>query len=138
MYGVFSPRHIVRKLDGKVLLDIRLPKTPSQNPYLIFPTPDVLRGTAKVAQVPRKAPPAAATPTPRRANGVPDIAGYWGPKRAAGAPAAFGFGAGKPTVDLGKVDYAVVRTLASALAIPLPEDATEAQPPAVARPGTGL
>lgn len=105
VYGVYTPRHIVRKLDGKVILDIRLAKTPTQNPYLVFPTPDVLRGTAKVAQEERRV--TAAASTPRRTNGVPDLAGYWGPKRAAGAaPAAFG-GPAKPTVDLGKVDYAV-------------------------------
>jgi hypothetical protein len=106
VYGVFTPRHIVRKLDGKLILDIRLAKTPSQNPYVAFPAPELLRGAAKVAQEQRRAPATASTPTPRRANGVPDIAGYWGPKRADGA-AAFGFGPAKPTVDLGKVDYAV-------------------------------
>jgi hypothetical protein len=106
VYGVFTPRRIVRKLDGKVMSDIRLPQTPTQNPYVVFPTPDVLRGTAKVAHEERRAPTSAAS-TPRRANGVTDLAGYWQPRPQGGGPPAAVFGPAKPTVDLGKVDYAV-------------------------------
>lgn len=102
VYGVFTPRRIVRKLDGRVILDVRLPPTPTQNPYVVFPTPDVLRGTGKVAQEERRAPTSSAS-TPRRANGVPDLSGYWEPKRT--APPVFG--PATPTVDLGKVDFAV-------------------------------
>jgi hypothetical protein len=105
VYGVFTPRHIIRKLDGKEILDVRLQQTPTQNPYVVFPTPDVLRGTAKVAQQDRRAAISTAS-TPKRANGVPDLSGYWQPKRA-GGPAPAAFGPAKPTVDLGKVDFAV-------------------------------
>lgn len=106
IYGVYTPRHIVRRLDETVLLDIRLPQTPTQNPYVVFPTPDVLRGTAiEVAHAEGEAPTSTAA-TPRRGNGVPNLSGYWRPKRTN----SLGLGRVgdlEPSLDLGQVDYAV-------------------------------
>ncbi len=109
-HGVYSPRHIVRKLNGKTLLDIRVPKTPQQNPYVLFPSPDVLAGKVKQAQIFDEPNPTFSDPnaaTPRRADGKPDLAGYWG-NRPQGQPAlGIGSTAIKPSIELDNVAFQV-------------------------------
>ena len=107
-HGVMSPRRVVRKLNGKALLDIRVPKTPKQNPYVLFPPPDVLRGKVRQPEVFANPNPTftdANAQPPRRADGKPDLSGYWGPRPGGGGGG--GGGARRPSIDLENVAYSV-------------------------------
>jgi hypothetical protein len=110
-HGVMSPRHIVRKLNGRPLLDIRIPKTPKQNPYVLFPEPDVLRGKVRQPEILENPNPTFSDPNaqpPRRADGRPDLSGYW----QTGGPADLAallrtFGPLEPSLKLDDVAFSV-------------------------------
>lgn len=110
-HGVMTPRHIVRKLNGRTLLDIRVTKTPKQNPYVLFPEPDVLLGKVRQVELLDDPSPAFTDPnaaTPRRADGKPDLSGYWGNRPRPG-PAGPGMGstAISASVELDNVAFQV-------------------------------
>ena len=109
-HGVYSPRHILRKLNGKVLLDIRVPKTPQENPYVLFPTPDVLAGKVRQTELFEDPTPTFTdpnAPTPRRPDGHPDLAGYWGRRPMGEAPLTLGSTSIKPSITLDNVAFSV-------------------------------
>jgi hypothetical protein len=46
LYGVFAPAHITFKLGNKVVLDLAVTEFHS-NPYVVFPTPELLARAAQ-------------------------------------------------------------------------------------------
>ena len=47
---VMFPAHIVRKRNGTVVLDLTVTKVDANNPYVVFPVPDVVEKAPKVAR----------------------------------------------------------------------------------------
>jgi hypothetical protein len=83
---VMFPRHIVQKRDGATVLDLTISKTNTYNPYVVMPVPEnvgaqTANGAAQTAGGRGAgAGPAQAQnmPTPRMADGHPDLNGAWG------------------------------------------------------------
>ena len=89
---VMFPRHVVQKRGGVTLLDLTVERTNTYNPYVVVPVPANV--TAAFPSAPAAASgiaaapagqrgggagtPAANVPTPRTADGHPDLNGRWG------------------------------------------------------------
>ena len=97
---VFFPRRVTQKRNGTTVLDLTTQRTNTYNPYVVMPVPANIKAAAGVAAPPLAIPaapqgrgggagPAAANaPTPRTADGHPDLNGRWG----GGAGGAIGTG----------------------------------------------
>ena len=97
---VFFPRRVTQKRNGTTVLDLTTQRTNTYNPYVVMPVPANIKAAAGVAAPPPAIPaapqgrgggagPAAANaPTPRTADGHPDLNGRWG----GGAGGAIGTG----------------------------------------------
>ena len=86
---VMFPRHIVQKRDGATVLDLTISKTNTYNPYVVMPVPENV-GAQTADGAPRKRPAAAVrcrtaqaqnVPTPRMADGHPDLERRLGRRR---------------------------------------------------------
>jgi hypothetical protein len=88
---VFFPRRITQKRGGATVLDLTTQRTNTYNPYVVIPVPANVKAAFPTA--PATAPaipsaaapqrgggpgPAANVPTPRTADGHPDLNGRWG------------------------------------------------------------
>src|SRR5438132_7831839 len=94
---VMFPRHIVEKRNGMTVADVTTQRTNTYNPYVVMPVPANVKAAypaAAATAVPTAIPaggggraggaggggaaPAANVPTPRTADGHPDLNGRWG------------------------------------------------------------
>lgn len=84
---VMFPKRLVQKRDGVTLLDLTVSKTNTYNPYVVMPVPENIAPASATQTAAAEAPAggrggagnaAANAPTPRMADGHPDLNGFWG------------------------------------------------------------